>query len=114
LTRVHRKAIFARKIFIRGNLENCQPGILLPVPIVGSYLKFSLRAGAELRQSLLELIKIADGTTLVVGIGQPTTFALKRTVPELRPFPTQLGAARTKAGLESVRTLNLMLSARQH
>jgi len=28
-----------------------------------------------------ELIKIADGTRLVVGIGQPTTFALKRTVP---------------------------------
>lgn len=75
-----------------GNVENCQPGILAPVPMVGRYLNFSLRAGVEPRQSLLELIKIADGTRLVVGIGQAATFALKKTVPGLRPFPTQFGA----------------------
>jgi hypothetical protein len=61
--------------------------------MIGRYLNFCLRAGVEPRQSLIELIKIADGNQVVVGIGQPATFALKKTIAGLRPFPTHFGAA---------------------
>jgi porphyrinogen peroxidase len=73
-------------------VENYQPGILAPVPVLGRYLNFSLRAGADPRAALLELVKIADGNSVVVGLGQPTVLALKKNISGLRPFPTNFGA----------------------
>jgi porphyrinogen peroxidase len=73
-------------------VENCQRGILAPVPLFGRYLNFSLKAGAEPRSALLELAKIADGNDIVVGIGQPTAIALGKSINGLRPFPTNFGA----------------------
>lgn len=72
-------------------MENCQPGILAAVPKFGRYLNFSLSAGTEPRPSLLELAKLADGNSVVVGIGQPTVIALEKTIAGLRPFPTNFG-----------------------
>jgi hypothetical protein len=44
-----------------GSMADVQPGILAPVPRLGRYLNFSLKAGAEPRQALLKLIDVADG-----------------------------------------------------
>ena len=73
-------------------MENCQAGILAPAPRLGRYLNFSLRAGVEPRQELIDLVKIADGDNVVVGFGQPTALALGKTIANLRPFPTHFGA----------------------
>ena len=73
-------------------MENCQAGILAPVPRFGRYLNFSLKAGADPRQSLTALRKIADGKSAVIGIGEPVIFALGKKIPGLRPFPTNFGS----------------------
>ena len=73
-------------------MENCQAGILAPAPRLGRYLNFSLRAGVEPRQELIDLVEIADGDNVVVGFGQPTVLALGKTIANLRPFPTHFGA----------------------
>jgi putative iron-dependent peroxidase len=65
---------------------------LAAVPKFGRYLNFSLRAGAEPGQALAQLAKIADGNDVVVGVGQPAVVALGKTIPGLRPFPTNFGA----------------------
>ena len=73
-------------------MENYQAGILAPVPRLGRYLNFSLRAGAEPRKTLVDLVQIADGNNVVMGIGQPAVLALGKTIANLRPFPTHFGA----------------------
>jgi putative iron-dependent peroxidase len=74
------------------NVENSQPGILAQTPQVGRYLTFSLRAGVEPRMALTDLVEIADGNSVVVGIGQPTVLALGKTIALLKTFPTNFGA----------------------
>jgi putative iron-dependent peroxidase len=59
---------------------------------VGRYLNFSLKAGVEPRKALIDLVQIADGNNVVVGIGQPTVLALGKTIANLKPFPTHFGA----------------------
>jgi len=81
------------KFFPTGDkVENYQAGILAPVPRLGRYLNFSLRAGAEPRKTLVDLVQIADGNNVVMGIGQPAVLALGKTIANLRPFPTHFGA----------------------
>jgi putative iron-dependent peroxidase len=85
--------IFADKFFLRGrHVENRQAGILAPVPRLGRYLNFSLKAGVEPRKALIDMVEIADGNNVVVGIGQPTMLALGKTIANLKPFPTHFGA----------------------
>jgi deferrochelatase/peroxidase EfeB len=43
-----------------GSMADVQPGILAPLPRLGRYLIFSLKAGAEPRQALLKLIDVAN------------------------------------------------------
>ena len=74
-----------------GSMADVQPGILAPVPRLGRYLNFSLKAGAEPRQALLKLIDVADGNQTVVGLGQPAVLALGKTIRGLKPFPTHFG-----------------------
>ena len=69
-------------------MADVQPGILAPVPRLGRYLNFSLKAGAEPRQTLPKLIDVADGNQTVVGLGQPAVLALGKTIRGLKPFPT--------------------------
>ena len=73
-------------------MENCQAGILAPAPTLGRYLSLSLKAGAAPRKALVDLVQVADGNSVVVGIGQPTVLALGKTIATLKPFPTHFGA----------------------
>jgi putative iron-dependent peroxidase len=41
---------------------------------------------------LSDLAQIADGNSVVVGIGQPAVLALGKNIAQLRPFPTNFGA----------------------
>jgi porphyrinogen peroxidase len=73
-----------------------QPGILEPVPAVARYIVFDLADGADpaaLRQSLSRLRELADGRTLLVGLGEPLVRALGGGVPGLHAFPEFSGAA---------------------
>jgi len=72
-------------------MAEAQQGILAPVPRLGRYLRFSLKAGVTPREALLELKKIADGDQLVVGIGQPVSVSLGKRISGLRSFPTHFG-----------------------
>jgi len=73
-------------------MGNPQPGILAPVPRLARYLSFSLKPGVAPRRALTQLKGAADGDKLVVGIGQPTVYALGKSIAGLRPFPTGFGA----------------------
>ncbi len=73
-------------------MTNAQPGILAPTPKLARYLTFSLKAGAQPQSALSQLVALADGDVLVVGIGQPTVVALNRRIDGLRNFPTNFGA----------------------
>jgi len=72
-------------------MGNPQPGILAPVPRLARYLSFSLKPGGAPRRPLTQLKDAADGDKLVVGIGQPTVYALGKSIAGLRPFPTSFG-----------------------
>ncbi len=73
-------------------MNNTQSGILAPVPKLARYLKFSLKAGVKPRAALRELARHADGSKVVVGVGQPAALALGKKIAGLRTFPTQFGA----------------------
>ncbi|WP_237219059.1 Dyp-type peroxidase [Rhodoferax aquaticus] len=75
-------------------VDTCaQAGLLLPVPAHGRYLFFSLQPDvasqsvqAALR-ALADLVEIANGETLVLGMGLATVDALGSNVPGLRVMP---------------------------
>lgn len=65
-----------------------QTGIMAPVPRVGRYLFFTLSGAAQtVGAALTRLAPLADGDTVVVGLGLDCTAALGATVPGLRAFP---------------------------
>lgn len=68
-----------------------QPGILQPIPPQARYLAFILEPDADVRPALAALTELADGETVVVGIGEATLAALGQPVPALRPFPPLSG-----------------------
>lgn len=80
-------------------MNDSQAGILAPVPKLARYLKFSLKAEAKPRSSLLDLVKVAEGRQIVIGIGQPITLALGENIEGLRSFPTQFGAGLVLASM---------------
>jgi putative iron-dependent peroxidase len=73
-------------------MTNVQPGILAPTPKMARYLTFSLKAGAQPKRVLSQLVDLADGVALVVGIGQPTVVAVSGRIDGLRTFPTNFGS----------------------
>jgi len=50
-------------------MSNYQPGILAPAPKLARYLSFSLKAGAKPRRAITSLVELADGESVVVGLG---------------------------------------------
>ena len=72
-------------------MNNVQRGILAPVPKLARYLSFSLKAGAKPRRGLRGLVELADGESVVVGLGQPLVRVLGGEIDGLRVFPTQFG-----------------------
>ena len=73
-------------------MTNRQPGILAPAPKLARYLTFTLTAGAQPKKALHQLADVADGESIVVGLGQPTVVALSGRIDGLRTFPTNFGA----------------------
>jgi putative iron-dependent peroxidase len=68
-----------------------QPGILEPIPAVARYVVFSLaEKGADpqaIRDALLRLSPLANGSDVVLGIGPSLVAALGAQVPGLHEFP---------------------------
>jgi putative iron-dependent peroxidase len=73
-------------------MSNYQPGILAPAPKLARYLSFSLKAGAKPRRAITSLVELADGESVVVGLGQSLVRVLGGEVSGLRVFPTQFGS----------------------
>jgi putative iron-dependent peroxidase len=72
-------------------MSDAQPGILAPVPRLARYLSFMLEPGADPGDALAALACMADGDTLVVGLGRSLVLAVDGDVPGLHDFPVQAG-----------------------
>jgi putative iron-dependent peroxidase len=75
-------------------MNTFQPGILEPVPLVGRHLVFSCSPDTgpdALRAALARLKEVADGRTLVVGLGLEVVSAIGAAVPGLVEFPPLTG-----------------------
>ncbi len=72
-------------------MHSAQAGILQAVPQVGRYLLFSVADATHLASALLRLSELADGTTMVVGLGASAVAALGASVPGLREFAALSG-----------------------
>ena len=72
-------------------MKSPQAGILAPVPPQGRYLFFSMTHAESLRECLRQLATLADGRTVVAGLGAIPVAALGATVPGLREFPAMGG-----------------------
>jgi len=71
-------------------LKFVQPGVMAPIPPAARYVFFSLGANADraaLVDALGRLAALADGTSLVVGVGPLLVKALGAEVPGLREMP---------------------------
>lgn len=68
-------------------LKSVQAGVLQPVPLAGRYLFFALADAGQLPAALTRLAALADGESVVVGIGPATVNALGREVPGLHEMP---------------------------
>ncbi len=68
-----------------------QSGILADVPPLSRYHWFDLAPNADPRGALKALAKLADGSALVVGIGQALTQAVNGEIRGLRLFPRLSG-----------------------
>lgn len=66
---------------------NYQSGILEPVPAQARYLTFKVKEGAAPAASLKRLTALADGDTIVIGIGAALAQGLNGNIPGLKPFP---------------------------
>jgi putative iron-dependent peroxidase len=73
------------------SMSNVQAGILQLVPSQGRYLFFSLVQPAAAPQALQRFAALADGDTVVAGLGLATVAALGRSVPGLRDMPDLSG-----------------------
>ncbi len=71
-----------------------QPGILEPVPAVARYLNFALGGDADahaVRAALQRLQDVADGKSVVVGLGAEVVQVIGASLPELVVFPHLAG-----------------------
>lgn len=73
-------------------MNNCQPGILAPVPKLARYLSFSLQAGSKPGRAIKSVVELTDGESVVVGLGQSLVRVLGGEISGLRVFPTQFGS----------------------
>ena len=72
-------------------MSDVQAGILQLVPSQGRYLFFSLVQPAAAAQALQRFAVLADGDTVVAGLGLTTVAALGCSVPGLRDMPDLSG-----------------------
>lgn len=72
-------------------MSNEQPGVLAPLPAQARYLTFELTDPKAARACLKALGELADGTQLVVGIGESLALSLGTRIPGLKTMPAQVG-----------------------
>lgn len=68
-------------------MQNTQPGILASVPRLARYLMFSLKPDSDPKEALTDLREVADGNTVVVGLGKSLALAMGVDIAGLRSFP---------------------------
>jgi putative iron-dependent peroxidase len=68
-------------------MHDVQPGILAPIPTLARYLMWDLKPDCDPRAALAALAQVADGNTVVAGLGASTVLALGAEIAALRPFP---------------------------
>ena len=68
-------------------MSHAQPGILEPIPAFGRYLFFRARPASPTGEALAKLARLADGKSVVVGLGQSLVTALGAQIAGLRSFP---------------------------
>jgi putative iron-dependent peroxidase len=73
-------------------MNSSQPGILEPIPAHAKYLFYDQIPGGNAAESLQRLADFADGTEIVVGLGQSLTLKFGVEIPGLRCFPAQCSA----------------------
>jgi porphyrinogen peroxidase len=82
-------------------MTSAQPGILAPLPRVGRYLAFTLSPAPgqakRLRTRLQKLAPLAQGGSLVLGLGADCIEALGGLVPGMREFPALHGPQNGRA-----------------
>ncbi len=78
-----------------------QTGILQPVPLASRYLHFSIADASQLPAALQRLSTLADGESVVVGLGPATVAALGATVPGLHEL-SDLGVAQAPSPVTPV------------
>ena len=69
-------------------MTNYQQGILSPIPPTSRYLTFQAKHQGDIQTALRALGELADGDTLVVGIGKALLLQLAITKPALSNFPS--------------------------
>ena len=70
-------------------MSSCQPGILAPVPAQARYLFFTQVPAEDSVSALKALAKLADGESVVVGVGLSLARYLSTEIVGLRPFPSR-------------------------
>jgi putative iron-dependent peroxidase len=70
-----------------------QSGIMQPIPELARYLFFSLKTTPKLEQTLKALAQMADGETIVVGLGLSCIQQLDIELAGLRAFPALVESA---------------------
>ena len=73
-------------------MSTYQPGILQRIPPHAAYLVFDTLAGVDPRPALQALAQLADGDSIVVGLGLSLVNLLDARIEGLHQFPTIEGA----------------------
>lgn len=68
-----------------------QPGITAQLPLHTRYLNYRYKTGTDAAKVLKALSSVADGNSIVVGIGMSLVNTLKQTIPGLRTFTALTG-----------------------
>lgn len=72
-------------------MPDIQRGILADVPQAGRHLLFAMTLGYNVKPALQALSSLADGQSMVVGLGQSLVLAMGSDLSELRVFPPVAG-----------------------
>ena len=68
-------------------MDSVQSGILQEIPQRSRYLTFVIKDPKDLKDNLLALSHMVDGTNIVLGVGAKIVNALQQDIPGLTTFP---------------------------
>lgn len=73
-------------------MNNCQQGILAPIPAAARYLTFRAQHQGNINAALFALSQLVDGEQLVVGLGKALLLNIGLVNPSLPNFPSYSAA----------------------